>query len=86
MFKVVCIDDSLGFVTGNKILKKGEIYTVISTRYYPLLRCNGYFLKETPKSERDWHEKRFRKLDENFGSEMAERIETEINQEQLTEV
>lgn len=81
---IVCIDDSKGKMTGLKLLKKDNIYTVRGIRNYED-GYTGVFLEELADGK-DWCVKRFRPLiDESFGERICAEITEQVKQEQLIE-
>jgi len=85
--KIVCVSckpDGAG-----RFIKKGDIYTVRGfdeSGFYGVLLNEARTGETYPfGGERGFMQTCFRKVDESFGKKITERIETEINQEQLQE-
>jgi hypothetical protein len=79
--KVVCIDDSKGLTSGTRLLKKGEIYTVIKTTNVGI---GGILVAEIEPEKNDYNSyhyyinSRFRKIDYDFGKNLLEKLKNEV--------
>lgn len=71
--KVVCINDSPGFITGIKNLVKDEIYEIYRVQTASNGRLEFAFI-ENGHLNGYWDASRFRKLDTNFANEVIKNI------------